>query len=187
MPELMSLLGSERAEQVAEKLRQCEPSAPPTEEVLDAIRAAGTMASLTLYAWEAVQQSVGKGAEGGRAREFVGKTFLALATWLMNIGIAIRIEEQWHERVASPLSLDELRHLENRLQQAHSSAEQLLAFVNGPPPALPQGVLERIEAAGRADDKTEYLDAQTFLAHTRALRRAGFLTGIGFANSVQGS
>jgi hypothetical protein len=170
MPELMSLLGSERAEQVAEKLRQCEPDASPTEELLDAIRAAGTMASLTLYAWDAVQQFVGKGAEGGRAREFVGKAFLALATWLMNIRVAIHIAERWHERVTSPLFLDELRHLENRLQQAHSSAEQLLTLVNGPPPALPQEVLERIEAAGQADDKTEYLDAETFLARARALK-----------------
>jgi hypothetical protein len=168
MPELMSHLGSERAEQIADRLRQCEPSAAPTEEVLDAIRAAGTMASLTLYAWDAVQQFVAKGAEGGRAREFVGKAFLALATWLMNIRIAIRIAEQWHERVASPLSLDELRHLENGLEQAHSSAEQLLAFVNGSPPALSQEVREKIEAAGQADDKTEYLDAETFLARTRA-------------------
>jgi hypothetical protein len=168
MAELMSVLGSERAEQVADRLRQYEPSAAPTEEVLDAIRAAATMASLTLYAWDAVQQFVGKGAESGRARQFVEKALLGLAMWLINIRIAIRIAEQWHERVASLLSLDELRHLENKLQQGPSSAEQLLAFVNGPPPALPQEVLERIEAAGQADDKTEYLNAETFLARAGA-------------------
>jgi hypothetical protein len=150
---------------MAERLRQWEPSANPTQEVLDAVRAAGTMASLTLYAWDAVQQFVGKGAEGGQARQFVEKALLGLAAWLVNIRIAIRIAEKWHE---TPLSLDELRHLENRLQQAHSSAEQLLAFVNGPPPALGQDALERIEAAGQADDKTEYLNAETFLARTRA-------------------
>ena len=167
MPELIEL-GSERAEQVAERLRQYEPSATPTEEVKEAIRAAWTMASLTLYAWDAVQQEVGKGVEGGRARELVGKFFSVVAMWLTNVRVAIRITERWHERVAFPLSLDELWHLENRLQQAHSWAEQLLALVNGPPPTLPQDVLERIEAAGQADDKTEYLDAEVFLARTRA-------------------
>jgi hypothetical protein len=170
MPENMSLLGSERAAQVAERLRQSEPSASPTEEVQDAIRAAVTMASLTLYAWDAVQQIVGKGVEGGRGRAMVGIAFHAVTTWLMNIRAAIRIAEQWHERVVAPLSLDELRHLENRLQQAHSSAEQLLALVNEPPPVLPQDVLEKIEAAGQADDQTEYLNAEAFLARTRACK-----------------
>src|SRR5207245_6416962 len=112
MPELMSQIGSERAEQVAERLRHCEPSVAPTEEVLESIRAVRTMASLTLHAWDAVQQSVEKGVEGGRARELVGKASLGLAAWLTNIGVAIRIAEQWHERVALPLSLDELRYLE---------------------------------------------------------------------------
>lgn len=169
MPELMnfSLLGSERAEQVAEKLRQYEPSATPTEEVQEAIRAAGTMASLTLYAWDSVQHVVGAGVEGGQVRELVGKAFPAVEVCLTNIRIAIRIAKQWHAGVASPLSLDELRHLENRLQQACSSAEQLQALVNGPPPGIPQDAMERIEAVGQADDKTEYLNAEVFLARTR--------------------
>jgi len=168
MPELMSELGSEKAEQVAERLRQYEPGAAPTEDVKEAIRAAWTMANLTLYAWDAVQQVVGKGVEGGRARELAGKAFPTVAMWLTNIRSAINIAEQWHESIALPLPLDELRHLENRLQQAHSSAEQLHSLANRPPPALPQDVLERIEAAGQADDKTEYLDAEVFRARTRA-------------------
>src|SRR5689334_18547068 len=143
MPEVMSHLGSERAEQVAQRLRLYEASAPPTEEVQEAIRAVGTMASLTLYAWDAVQQVIGKGVEGGRGRELVGNTAPAVAMWLTNIRIAIYIAELWHGRVALPLSLDELRHLENRLQQAHSSVEQLLALVNESPPTLLHEVLER--------------------------------------------
>jgi hypothetical protein len=177
MPELMNLnhpgseishLGSEKAEQIAQRLGQYEPNSTPAEEAREAIRAAGTMANLTLFAWDAVQQFVGNGVEGGQARERVEKAFRAIELWLRNIRMAIDIAEPWHDSVALPFSLDELRHLENQLQQVHSAAEQLRSFVNGPPPALPQGVLEKVEAIGQADDKIEYLDAEVFLARTRS-------------------
>lgn len=158
MPELMNFnqaeinhLGSEKAEQIAQGLRQYEPNTTPAEEAREAIRAAGTMANLTLFAWDAVQQLMGNGVEGGQARERLEKAFRAIELWLKNIRIAIDITEQWHDSVALPFSLDELRHLENKLQQVHSSAEQLRSFVNGPPPILPQDVLERIEAIGQAE------------------------------------
>jgi hypothetical protein len=43
-----------------------------------------------------------------------------------------------------------------------------LALLNAPPPPPAPEVLECIEAAGAADDKTEYLSADTFLARVRA-------------------
>jgi hypothetical protein len=168
----ISNLGSERAEQIAQRLRQYEPNAPPPEKAEEAIRAAATKANLTLFAWDAVQQFVGNGIEGGQARERLEKVSLAIELWLRNIRIAINLAEQWHKESLSPSPLDELRQLENKLQQAHSSAEQLRSFINEPPPALPQDALERVEAVGQADDKTEYLDAEAFLARTRARKGA---------------
>jgi hypothetical protein len=164
MPELIDFLG----EQIAARLREYQSNATPKakEEVQDAIRAAGKIASLTLYAWDAVQQSIAQGAEGGRARELVEKAFPVLAMWLTNIRIAIRIAEQWPQK--APFSMDELRTLETSLQQAHSSAEHLLAFVNVPPPALSKDTLAMIEAVGQGKDTTEYLEAEAFLARTRA-------------------
>jgi hypothetical protein len=102
----------------------------------------------------------------------VGEASSMISVWLSNIGTAIHILESWHASAASPVPLDELRHLENRLQQANFLAQRLLPVVNAPPPVLPPEVLERIEAAVQADDKTEYLDAETFLTRMRARKGA---------------
>lgn len=174
MSELLNLsqLGSARAEQVAEGLRQYQPNTTPAADAQEAIRAVGTMANLALYTWEAVQQFVGKGVEGGLARELVSEAFREIEQRLSNVRAAIRIIEQGQEKIDSPIPLDELRHLEKMLQRERSSAEQLLAFISEPPPALPHDALERIESIGQADDKTKYLDAEAFLARMRSRKGA---------------
>jgi hypothetical protein len=161
-------LGQKRAEELVEKLPQYEPGASPSLDVREAVRAAGTMANLALFSWNALQQLVANGVEGGRARELVENAALTLSTWRTNISIAIRPVEQWQEKVAFAFSLDELRNLENRLQEAYSMAERLLQFVSSHPPELPQEVLDKLEAIGRDDDPTSYLDSDTFLARMRA-------------------
>jgi hypothetical protein len=172
MPELMNDLdlGRERAEQFAERLEQYEPSTTPSEEVLIAVRAAGTLANLALFLWDGVQQRLKDGVEGGVARTLLGKASLTLAIWLKNIRIAIRPVEQWHEKVTFAFSLDELRYLEDNLLQARSSAERLLEFVSGAPPDISKELLDRIEAIGQDDDETLYLDSKTFQARARVPR-----------------
>jgi hypothetical protein len=167
MSGVMSSLASERAEHVAERLRLYDPADVPNEKVAEAVRAAATMASLMEYAWDQVQQFIDNGAEGGRAREVVAKATPAIALWLDNLRIAIRIVEQWHERVALPNSLDELRRLEKGLQKAQASAEQLLVFVNQPAPTMPRETRERVEAL---QDEGGHLSSAEFLARIRAHR-----------------
>jgi hypothetical protein len=115
-----------------------------------------------------LQQLIANGVEGGRARELAKKTLETLRVWHANISIAIRPVEQWHEKVHFAFSLDELRNLEKRLQEAVSRAERLLEFISREPPDLPHEALDRIEAMARDEDKTEYFDSETFLARMRA-------------------
>jgi hypothetical protein len=164
--------GQQRAEQLTEKLRQHEASATPSSDVLYGIQATGTMANLALLNWDAVQQVVFEGIEGGRARDLVGKTAVTLRVWEGNVSVAVRLVERWHAQVRFAFTLEQLRNLENRLLEARSQAGDLLKYVSSPPPDLPEGELKRIEAIGRAEDKTEYLDADTFLARMRGHARA---------------
>jgi hypothetical protein len=108
-------LGQKKAEELVGKMLQYEPSATLSLDVREAVRAAGTMANLALFSWDALQQLIAQGVEGGRTRELIEKAVLTLSTWRANINIAIRPVEQWHEKVAFAFSLDELRNLEMRL------------------------------------------------------------------------
>jgi hypothetical protein len=168
IPEHMNELGIERAERLAEELRQYKVGTQPTENVWEAIRAVRTMANLTLFAWDALQEFVGRGVEGGRATEMVWKFSSVAAMWLANIGVAARIIRGWVHVVPIPFPGGELQNLEDRLQQAHSSAERLLALISGPPPALAEDQMRMVEAAGQADHERECLNAETFLARMRA-------------------
>jgi hypothetical protein len=172
MVELMNTLGSERAAQLAERMARYDPSSPPSEEIEESIRAAVTMGYHTLFAWDAVRQFVENGAEGGRAREFVGKACTVIAMWLENVRIAVRIVDRWQKKVTPPHSLAELRQLEGRLQIAQSSGQKLLAFVNEPMPSLTPQDLERLEAAGSGHDESQYLSGQEFLSRVRSRRGA---------------
>jgi len=174
MAGLTSLQVSEdSAAQFSEGLRQYNPAVTPPEEAQDAIHTALKLADLALTAWDAVQRLVDKGSEGGRARALVGKVYATIGAWLVNVRAVIGWVPQWREQGGAPLSgLDQLRDIERRLEEAHSLAERLLAFVNEPPPSLAPEILERSEAAGAADDNTQYLSAQDFLARVRARRGA---------------
>jgi hypothetical protein len=160
-------IGQKRAEQLAERMREYKPSAELPDEVRDGVRAAGTMAHFALIAWEALQQFLREGAEGGLARKITAKTVLTLTTWKKNVGMAIRPVEQWQEKVSFAFSLEQLRTLEHRLAEAQAQAEQLLQFISSPPPTLSSEILEKLESIGRNYDDNEYLDADTFLSQMR--------------------
>src|SRR5262245_31557960 len=94
MAELTSLQASEElvthmAPKMAERLRAFEPTVTPPEEVQDAVRTLLALANLTLSAWEAVQQLINKGIEGGQARLLVGKVRVVVEAWLANVRIAV--------------------------------------------------------------------------------------------------
>jgi hypothetical protein len=165
------------AQQVAGRFRKYESAVTAPKEAQNAVFEEAQHAvsevlvnvALTLFAWDVVQRFVDQGAEGGQARNFVGKVCAAGRAWLENTRIAISWAARWHEHGGAPLSeLDQLQHFERRLDAALAEAEQLLAFVNEPPPSLAPEVLERIEAAGGADDTSQYLSSQEFLARVRA-------------------
>jgi hypothetical protein len=170
MTQLLSLQAIEQpAAQVAERLRHYEPGVTPPEEVQDAVQTVLALSTLTLVAWDAVQRLIQRGAEGGRARALVGKVSATVQAWLGNVRTVVGWIPQWHQAGGAPLAgLDLLTDLERKLDETHSQAQRLLAFLNAPPPSLAPEILGRIEATGAAGDQAEYLDAETFLAHRRA-------------------
>jgi hypothetical protein len=161
-------LGRKKAEELVEQLAHYEECAIPSLEIREAVRAAGTMANLALFSWEALQQLLAPGMEGGRARELVENATLTLSSWTTNIRIAIRPVECWQDKVTFPFSLAELRNLESRLDKACSSAKRFLGLISSQPPDLSQEVLDKLDTMGGADDPSEYLDSDTFLARLRA-------------------
>jgi hypothetical protein len=101
--QLLSLQAIEPpAAQVAERLRQYKPGITPLAVVQDALQTVLALGTLTLVAWDAVQQLIEKGAEGGRARAFVGKFSAAAQAWLVNVRTTISWVPQWQQQGGAP-------------------------------------------------------------------------------------